>query len=141
FQSLIQSALNSGEAYIADAEDGTRPPLDLCQAFGWKTIIFTDQDGDENHRYQAQGKLIGWYDKEGVYLEPESAFKVAESIAKQQSQPLATSKAMLWKHLRNDGHIQRTSEGRNTYAKKIQGTQKWVLFLPISFIAKVDGQG
>jgi hypothetical protein len=66
FVELITAALSTGAAHIACDEDGGRPKTGLM-AFGWRGDV-------------AQGKRIGWTDGINVYLEPDTAYAVANEL-------------------------------------------------------------
>ena len=66
------------------------------------------------HRREIQGRCIGWVKDELLYLEPETAYAEAQSLASAQHAALAVTKDTLWKRLAEAGKIAARDEGKNT---------------------------
>ena len=99
FIELIQAALSSGRAHLA-ATDGGKPGFADAQAFGWR-------DGEP------QGERIGWLDGDELYLQPDTAFSLAQRIAS-GGEGLTISGQTLWKRLNEAGMLASTDTARNT---------------------------
>src|SRR5262249_16325563 len=90
FVRLIAAALSSGRCHLDvlggwDGRDGRngeeREPL------RWRAGV-------------AQGKRIGWAEDDDFYLEPESAFAAAQSLAGEQGSGLPITARTLWQRLK-----------------------------------------
>lgn len=123
FIQLIIAAITSGQAYIADATTGTEP-FD-AENWGWR-------DGEP------RGILIGWNSGELIYLQPDSAFMVAQRMASTQGAALAIGQKTLWKRMQEQGYIAEADPGRNTIKKVIVGERKRVICIT-SYILQETG--
>lgn len=102
FMELLNSALSTNSVHLADARDG------------WKA------DG-------AGGNLIGWFDDEAVYLEPDSAFAAVQQLAHKQGDGLSVTSKTLWKRMKERGYLARSDGDRNLYAVTIAEQRRRVL--------------
>ncbi|HPU75066.1 MAG TPA: hypothetical protein PLG65_02750 [Bacillota bacterium] len=109
FLDLVHAVLISGEAYLADLNNG--------HTFGMPGIG------------QPQGKLIGWVGGGDVLLEPNTVFKVVQEMARAQQAPLAVSQRTLWKRLKEAGLLT-YDEGQNTVKRTIGKKRPRVLCIP-----------
>jgi hypothetical protein len=114
FVELITAALSTGAAHIAWDADGGRPKTDLM-AFGWR--------GND-----AQGKRIGWTDGINVYLEPDTAYAVANELGGKTGASIAVTPTTLWKRLNERGLLIR-EETRESLKKRhnIEGRRMSVI--------------
>ncbi|MCG3143385.1 MAG: hypothetical protein HONDAALG_00733 [Gammaproteobacteria bacterium] len=113
FIELLQAALTSGKAHLA-AIDGGQP--ENGEAWGWR-------DGE------AQGDRIGWIEGGDVFLQPDAAYRVAQSIGVNGEGVTLTART-LWKRLRETGFLASCeSEERQTIKKQIGQTRPRVLHL------------
>jgi len=121
FLSLLSAAIASGRAHIANIEDG-REPSDP-EVWGWKE--------ESTGEWRPQGELIGWLDGVNVYLEPETAYAVAQKLARDQNSSLPVSARTLWKRLREKGLLTATEGAKNTVKRQItrEGRKRRVLCL------------
>jgi hypothetical protein len=128
FLRLVAAALAGGLAHVADAKAGGRPEGREA-VLGW----ILGPGPNYSRVWQPLGLKIGWVQGENLYLEPEGAFAVAQQLARNQGEPLASGQAALIKQLggrrllladpRND------SEGKNrsTLRKTCEGYRRTVL--------------
>lgn len=125
FLSLLSAAIASGRAHIANAKDG-REPSDP-DAWGWRE----DSIGPVSSEWRPQGELIGWLDGVNVYLEPETAYAVAQKLARDQNLSLPVQPKTLWKRLREKGLLTATEGTKNTVKRQItqEGRKRRVLCL------------
>ena len=101
FLALIQAAINSGRAHLADIQDGGPPPG--ATLYGWRR--------DPSANLRPLGTLIGWTDGTRVYLEPNAAFAEAQAFGREQGTALPLTQATLWKRLAEQGLIVTVDEG------------------------------
>ncbi len=99
FIELIQAALASGKAHVADI-DGGKPDSADALAYGWR-------DGEP------QGDRIGWLDGGDLYLQPDAAYSLAQRMAT-GGEGLTISSQTLWKRLNEAGLLASTDTARNT---------------------------
>jgi hypothetical protein len=78
FIRLLSSAIGSGAAHIANAE-GLAPPY-LEQACGWRQVRLGTGDF-ERTEWQPYGSRVGWIDRDDIYLDRDSAYRAAQSMA------------------------------------------------------------
>ena len=74
FVELLRAAISSGRAHLTDPTG--EPPVNAI-AWGWRQLVYNTSSG----MLQPQGTHIGWVDGQDLYLEPESAFKVAQQMS------------------------------------------------------------
>ncbi len=129
FVDLLAAALASGKAHLASME-GYEPSNP--QAAGWKRVAL--ETDDYLARYQSQGSRIGWTDEDEVYLQPDTAFTVAQQMAREMGDPITVSAQTLRKRMKDEG-VLRIDEGRRhrfTIRKNIEGKRHEVLCLPLN---------
>jgi hypothetical protein len=107
FLRLLSAALASGQAHLAGLDDLDGPPSvesagGKKELLGWRQVTTGTGDYQESE-WQSRGKLIGWADKDGVYLEPESAYAEAQKMAREQGESLPVTLRTLGKRLRERG--------------------------------------
>jgi hypothetical protein len=94
FLRLLESALSSGQAHLADAKTNGEPP----EAANWGWRLKGNGQGAES--YFPLGDRIGWLDAQNLYLEPESVFATVQKIARSQGTSLPVTPTTLWKRLK-----------------------------------------
>jgi hypothetical protein len=84
FQTNLNSALFTGKAHIALVTDPSEPPPGpISKSLGWKEVEVPGggQMGSTGYRWQSCGPCIGWYAKDGIYLDAEASYAVAQQAA------------------------------------------------------------
>lgn len=118
FIELIQAALASGKGHLA-ALNGGQPSFEQSESrevWGWR-------DGE------AQGDRIGWIDGDDVFLQPDAAYRCAQSFGL-NGEGLTVTARTLWKRLREAGFlVSCESEERQTIKKQIGESRPRVLHL------------
>ena len=114
FVELIQSALTSKVAHVADSELPDRPPQGGAGDRGWQLCAV-----GANEEWQPRGPCIGWANAEILYLDPEAAYATASKLANAQDRALGVGSKTLWKRLAEAGLLQLHDRDRNTYKVKI----------------------
>jgi hypothetical protein len=132
FVELIQTALASGDAHLPDKNTQEAPKV-RPHACGW------GRSGPGSEDYTPNGKRIGWFDppkaphSAKVYLLPDAAFEVAQSIAGRQRQPFFGGNAKsLWRMMMHRGFVEgeeNRAESRPFKRKTIDGISQRVLVL------------
>jgi hypothetical protein len=79
FIELIGAAISSKRAHIGNARDPDARPAD-AGSFGWQRRTVGTGVG-EREDWHPMGSCIGWTDGETVYLEPESAYALAQACS------------------------------------------------------------
>ena len=115
-RSLI-ALVASGRAHLA-CPDGTEP-ADPGQ-WGWQTDG-TAQPDDPRTIWRPQGQRIGWVDGDDVYLQPDVAYTAARQYADAGGTPLAKTKTVLHKLLRERGLLKGTAADRLTVQRNVGG--------------------
>lgn len=128
FIALIQSAVASGRAHLANKKDGGVPGSP--QPCGW----FEVRGGE----WRPQGDRIGWVDNDGVYLDPTAAYACAQKYARDGGESLPLTKQSLWKRLAEGGLILSKGKDRNTMEIMIAGQRHKVLHLSTKTILGVE---
>lgn len=123
FVRLIESVLHGGHAHLALTRGGRPKPDNVSHLTGWR------RDDDS---WKPSGKLIGWVDADGVYLDPDLAYDAASDATK-NSTSLPVSPKTLGKRLRDAGLLASHGEdrGRVLVRKTISNKRIEVLHFPI----------
>ena len=120
FLELIRSALVSGAAHLA-SKDGGEP--DSASTWGWrkKKALMGPSE------WHPRGKQIGWVNGDHIYLDPDSAFQVAQS----SGEGLVATPQTLWKRMRESGYLASHDETRqrNTVRKTLDQSRRTVLHI------------
>jgi hypothetical protein len=129
FVRLIHSGLSAGLCHVR-RKDGREPYAgEDMTAAGWQLRHFGS--GEHAHdEWVAQGPCIGWFDENGLYLDPDASYRSAARFASEQGQSLPLTPRALFKALDNKGHIVTKNPGRTTVKHRFgDGTTKSVLHL------------
>jgi hypothetical protein len=111
--------VTAGKAHIAEISG--HEPRSGPEAFGWRGHGRSGDagDGDAAVRFGRTplGDLAGWVEGEDLYLEPESAYRIVQVMARDQQLPFPIGKRMLQRSLYEAGKLKRTDRGksRDTY--------------------------
>jgi len=130
FRDLLQSALVSGKAHLAGL-DGRAPenPVD----WGWwpEPNELTIGDG----RWIPKGDRIGWVKDNNVYLEPGSAYNVAQKMAAAgRSDAIPISQKTMSARLKEKGFLAQVSPGRGAKVQRVlDGRKRDVWFMDPAF--------
>jgi Domain of unknown function (DUF3854) len=122
FLALVRGALASGKAHIAGITG--QAPRGGAEAFGWRPSATSGAPGDGDAAvavgYTPLGDLIGWVDGDALYLEPDSAYRIVQLMARDQQQPLPVGRRMLQKALAEAAMLKSTEKGkgRDTYTSR-----------------------
>lgn len=127
FLELLNSAIASGRAHIA-GQDGKEPSAP--QAWGWRQ---SSMGTGKNLRdeWRPQGLRVGWITEEGVFLDPDAAFAVAQTIGRDVADNIALTPKTLHKRLHERGFLKTKEESRGTLTvrRTIEGRRREVLHL------------
>lgn len=134
FMKLLAAVLSSGRGHIARF-DGNAP--DQSAIFGWRKSGSQGPNGTAD-TWQAQGRLIGWTDGDGVFLEPDATFAEVQKLAAEQGDLIPVTKSTVWKRLSEKGHLASTYPGRLKVQKRIAGGVKWLVHLRAESITGCD---
>jgi DNA polymerase III delta prime subunit len=129
FLSLIGGALVSGRAHLADARTGMSPQD--ASRFGWQleSSTLAGNSSQVRETFTPLGARIGWVSETELMLDPDSAFAIAQNLARDQKNELSISEMTLWKQLAEKGFIIK-GERRNTIRRTINGGRPYVLVFP-----------
>jgi hypothetical protein len=92
FTALIRAVVSSGRVHVANMHGSA--PSGYEAALGWRHRWF-----GERGTWEPQGHLVGWLDGINLYLEPETAYAEAQSLASAEGQPISIGAKTLWKRL------------------------------------------
>lgn len=128
FITLLVSAVASGEAHMASLEgDAPREPA----RWGWREV--TVGTGEyERVDWRPQGKRVGWVSlEEELYLGPDAAFAVAQTLSSRQNEALPVSLQTLKLRLKEDGYLASWEDKRQrtTVRRTIEGKVMEVLHI------------
>ncbi|MFI5351356.1 MAG: hypothetical protein ACHQZS_00190 [Candidatus Binatales bacterium] len=128
FIELLTSALASGSAHVVTTEGG-RP--EHPGNWGWRE---NDLGG-----WEPKQMKIGWLDAEGLYLEPDAAYKAAHLMASGSS-GIEVGQTALWKRLRDAGLLGPREASRETLKvrKMIDGERRSVIHLRRDAVGEVS---
>ncbi|MGD1092678.1 MAG: DUF3854 domain-containing protein [Bryobacteraceae bacterium] len=103
FLALVRACLISGRAHLETTT--AQMPARSPESCGWH---------QENQTWKSQGDCIGWLDGEHIYLEPTSAYRVIQLMARDMNEPFATSEQTLKKRLFEKGLLASVEAKRET---------------------------
>ena len=118
----LAALIAEGRACLADTHG--RPPADAAR-WGWQW----DDTGDGGFR--THGDVIGWIERDDVFLQPDAAYTAARRFA-ETSLPLGITKHALHKQLHERGLLASTGKDRITIRKRVAGGNPTVLHLTAS---------
>jgi hypothetical protein len=141
FLALLGAAISSGRAYLADAETGAQPEDAVC--WGWQ-LASVGSGRDLREVCRPNGERLGWIRDGDLLLEPETAFAVAQKLARDQGTSIPIKQRTLWKRLAEQGLLASRDQvrGTNTVRRMIDGMRRHVLHLrPSALAAEADQRG
>jgi hypothetical protein len=135
FLDLVRAAITSGRAHFQTTDAGR--PERSAESCGWRF---------DNQLWKSQGDCIGWVDGDNIYVEPASAYRVVQVMARDMNEPFATSPQVLKKRLHENGLLASIDAKRETLTvrRTIAGASTSVLhfsrstLLPDTPDAEVD---
>ncbi len=147
FLELLRSVLSSGDAYIS-SKHKQGPPMEgkefhLPFLYGWKSSVSDDSDSNS---YSPCGECVGWYSEAGtggpaeVWLIPDTAFKVAQEVARKQGAPILMTASTLWRRMQEKKLLlktepdKQTNKPRTTVHRKVVGGGRRVLVIAAELI-------
>lgn len=142
FLQLLRAALSSGNAHIA-CRLKLGPPETRPYAWGWRDAG-GDIVGDKN--YNPMGDCIGYYaapkdnSPAEVWLQQDTAFKIAQQFARNQGDTFLLSPASLWRRMHEMGLILQTepdaarNKPRLAVKRTVAGQGKRVMVLAADLI-------
>jgi hypothetical protein len=115
FLALLGSAIARGDAHVA-GPDGQCPAEGTPARWGWQHVAA----GTPAERWEPRGKLVGWIDDTGLYLDPESAYATAQALGGQGGDAVAVGLTTLKKRLHEKGLLARVEidKDKTHYAVK-----------------------
>jgi hypothetical protein len=121
FLDLLASALATGSAHLEAIKGGCPDQPDLC---GWSR-----KQSPSGTKWSPRGLLIGWKEGDHVYLEPNTAGKIAHAMDAEHRLRLQGS--ALRKQLHSAGFLASVDVSRNvlTVRKMISGGRRNVLHI------------
>jgi hypothetical protein len=124
FLELLSTALVSGRAYIA-APNGTVPAAP--QAWGWRRRPTSTNLTD----WRPAGEKIGWIQGDEIFLLPDAAYAVAQTVGKAMGEGFGVRPQTLWKRLKEWGALRSTDPKRETLKirRTCEGRQHNVLHI------------
>lgn len=117
FVELLTDELLTGKAHLINI---SKQPLIHSNRWGYPPIT-----NPPSHA----GKQIGWIDGRDVYFLPDLAWEIVERSAQEKKIPLATTKTLLQKSLKEHGITICPSSGRLVEQKVIKGIRHNVLHI------------
>ena len=104
FFRLLQAALSSGDAHIANRID-QGPPQSRPNGWGWNKV----KDFEGKDFYKPAGDCIGYWKEPKhnelaeVWLQQEAAFKKVQEFARASGEPFLISASSLWRRMHENG--------------------------------------
>ncbi len=120
YRTAIVAALSSGGAHVSDV-DGDPPP-GMPSIWGWRK---PPRGSDEDWR--PHGDHIGWIDHrdpDSLYLDPKSAYAVAQRMSMAVGEPLTITEHTLRKRLNEKRLLASTGETRGFTIRKVVGQRR-----------------
>ncbi len=138
FLTLLSSAIASGLAYVADSKTNSEPKG--ATDWGWRRRRFASGTV-EREELQPNGLLVGWLDGDDLLLDPDTAFAVAQRLARDQGSSLTVTAQTLWKRMVEQGMIVSRDDNRrrNTIRKVVGGRRRTVIHTCLDVILSKSG--
>jgi bifunctional DNA primase/polymerase-like protein len=111
FIELLKAAISSGRAYLAAPLDNGVPSAD-ADVWGWEREVFRIE-GKVVDEWQSKGDRIGWIEGNDVYLQPDAAYKMAQSMGT-NGEGLTISSRTLWRRMKEEGLLATRDAARET---------------------------
>ena len=86
----------------------------------------------------ANGPVIGWIDKDDLYLEAETAMACAKVLAREQGNELPFTDRRIQKSLQEAGLLKSSEPERNTVRKTLHGRRRYVLHMSAETVLGID---
>jgi len=130
FVELLASALSSGRAHLAEPVNGHAPPD--ADRWGWRQMGIGSGD-NYREEWRPMGERIGWVDAEGILLDPDASYAVAQRLAGDQGESVVVSPKTLHKRMHERGLLASVDDIRHrlTVRKTVLGERRYVLHLHI----------
>jgi hypothetical protein len=128
FLRLLVACLASGTAHLEGPDGG--PPKDP-HVWGWTP----------GGQPRPGSRMVGWVDREDVYLQPEAALAVVQHLAGAHNSSIPVSESTLWKRLKEGGYLASWDKNRkrNKIRKDIGGVRaRSVLHLQATTLHPVE---
>jgi hypothetical protein len=103
FLDLVRAAITSGRAHFQTTDAGR--PEHSPEWCGWRF---------DSQTWKSQGDCIGWVGGDDIYLEPTSAYRMTQIMARDMNEPFATSPQTLKKRLFEKGLLASVEAKRQT---------------------------
>lgn len=135
FLELVNTALGAGEAHLQRPDGGGKPGPDDA-LHGWQPrLVGTGENIRED--WWPQGRCVGWLDGDNLYLEPNEAYKIAQSLARDTGDPLVISLQTLIKRISERGLLASTEPKRESLRvrRKVGGLTRTVLHLHAAILS------
>ncbi|MGH2973563.1 MAG: DUF3854 domain-containing protein [Solirubrobacterales bacterium] len=129
FRTLLNSALVSGRAHVADPA-GTYP--EAATAWGWRK-----QEAAFESIWKPSGNRIGWLKDGELYLDLEASLSAAQAVVGASGTGVAVTSSTLRKRLHERGLLASTElESRQTLAvrRQLEGRRRDVLHMASGFL-------
>lgn len=119
FIELFNSALASGGAHLQTVKGGTP---ERANRWGWR------ENG--SGAWEAKGPCVGWICPEAIYLDPDAAYKAAQSMAAGDNR-IEVGPVTLWKRLHEAGLLEIIDDARETLKPRrvVCGAKRSVIVL------------
>lgn len=119
FMELLVSAISSGDAHFAKAEDGSHP--DNPSQWGWRQTPVFEPGGFAKKVWRPCGTKVGWIAKNEVWLQKDAALGVVQSMARKQNDSLAITPTTLWKRFDDKKWITRGEPSKFSAKRTVEG--------------------
>jgi hypothetical protein len=146
WQRAIRAFFRVAEAQLEhqQEEDPVSRFFDLLRnAIATGRASIRDLSGSGNGRWESfnvSSPCIGWVEKDNLYLDPDTAYTVAQEMALRMDRAgsgVQMGKRSLWKRLNERGLLKSTEQGSRgtlTVRHRIENERRSVLHLPISVL-------
>jgi hypothetical protein len=114
------------------APDGQEPASP--EAWGWRAVTIGVGE-NERTEWRPQGRRVGWVDGEDLYLEPNAAYRAAQAIGRDTSDPLCILSRTLHKRLKERGLLRSVETPHLMVRKVLESRRQRVLHLDAEILA------
>lgn len=126
FLHTLDAIFTQGRGHLLDRQTGGAPVL--AHRFGWTPVGLGDGEAD----YQKSGELLGWADKDGIYLIPEAVWRAVNEYLRPSGGFPVRERTLRDMLAREGVLIKDEKTNKSTTVIRAEGTSRRVLHLNLN---------
>ncbi|MFO0675338.1 MAG: DNA polymerase [Polyangiaceae bacterium] len=137
FLEVLRSLLVRGEVCLLDKDLRGAATV----GGGWSALqaqIIAQQAGDADATKSRTAKVVGWFDRTHVFLDPDGSYQAVVQALKAGGGSMPVKQCTLWQRLNTLGVLATEEQDRRTVKRVVRGVKTTVLMMPWSAL-DLDG--